>query len=521
MQIYKNFRNRYVVVCYTIRKYLTNGGIIMVKKLKFIVIPLVLLPFFLIFLAVLVTSNSYLTSAYGRNAELDDISKFSNPAQIANSLTSEVYGQLKAIAKDNPQKLEEIEYLDELNKELSESNSYIVVRKASELLYCEDSRFSDELFSKLPDYWDGDVDAGIDLYIYEPDAYYIKQLNFTTSDEEKASIFILTYLGDVTPQFKKILFKMAVVIAMVLTLVSMFISWYMYWEFIRPINALKEGTNYIKDGNLEKDVEVMNEDEIGDLCHSFNEMRVKLKDSIDARIKYEQNNRELISNISHDLKTPITAIKGYVEGIMDGVADTPEKMDKYIKTIYNKTIEMDYLINELGVYSKLDNNAIPYNFRNVNVDSYFSDCIEDIQIDLESKGIELAYFNYCDKDVKIVIDPEQIRRVIGNIVINAAKYNDKSKGRLNIRLREVGDFVNIEIEDNGKGISEEDLPNIFNRTYRGDASRNSSTGGSGLGLSIAKKIIEEHGGQVIASSKLGVGTTINFSLKKYKENSDE
>ncbi len=493
----------------------------MIKKIRFIVIPLVLLPFFLIFIAVLVASNSYLTSAYGQNAELNDISKVSNPTQTAYSLTSEIYGQLKATAQENPKKFADEEYLDGINKELSDSNSYIVIRKEDDLAYCIDSRFTDELFEQLPDYWVGQANTDIGFYLNEPDAYYIKQLNFVSEDDEHVSMFILTYLGDVTPQFKKILFKLTITIILVLTLVSMFISWYMYWEFIRPINALKEGTNYIKDGNLEKDVEVVNEDEIGDLCHSFNEMRVKLKESIDVRIQYEQNNRELISNISHDLKTPITAIKGYVEGIMDGVADTPEKMDKYIKTIYNKTIEMDYLINELGMYSKLDNNAIPYNFRNVNVDSYFSDCIEDIQIDLESKGIELAYFNYCDKDAKIVIDPEQIRRVVGNIVINAAKYNDKARGHLNIRLREVGDFVNIEIEDNGKGISEQDLPNIFERTYRGDASRNSSTGGSGLGLSIAKKIIEEHGGQVVASSKLGVGTTINFSLKKYKENDDE
>lgn len=100
-------------------------------------------------------------------------------------------------------------------------------------------------------------------------------------------------------------------------------------------------------------------------------MRAELKDSIDARIVYEKQNRDLISNISHDLKTPITAIKGYVEGIMDGVADTPEKMDRYIKTVYNKANDMNVLINELSLYSKIDSNIIPYNFEKININSYF------------------------------------------------------------------------------------------------------------------------------------------------------
>ena len=160
------------------------------------------------------------------------------------------------------------------------------------------------------------------------------------------------------------------------------------------------------------------------------------------------------------MKTPITAIKGYVEGIIDGVADTPEKMDRYIRTIYNKANEMDTLINELTLYSQIDTNRIPYNFNRIDVSEYFNDCIEELTLDLEAKNIGLAYFNYTKEDIQIIADPEQLKRVINNIVGNSAKYLDKQKGFINIRVRDVGDFIQVEIEDNGKGIAAKDLPYV-------------------------------------------------------------
>jgi signal transduction histidine kinase len=234
----------------------------------------------------------------------------------------------------------------------------------------------------------------------------------------------------------------------------------------------------------------------------------------------DKENKELISNISHDLKTPITAVKGYVEGIMDGVADTPEKMDRYVRTIYNKTNEMDHLINELTFYSKIDTNRIPYTFSKLNVEDYFSDCAEEVGLELETRGIQLCYANYVDKDVLVIADGEQIRRVIHNIISNAIKYMDKQngmKGIIQIRVKDVGDFVQVEIEDNGKGIAAKDLPYIFDRFYRTDVSRNSSKGGSGIGLSIVRKILEDHGGKVWATSREGIGTIMYFVLRKYQE----
>lgn len=258
-------------------------------------------------------------------------------------------------------------------------------------------------------------------------------------------------------------------------------------------------------------------DEIGELCQNFEEMRQRLKDSAEEKLASEKENRVLISNIAHDLKTPITAVKGYSEGLMDGVADTPEKRDKYIKTIYNKANEMDLLLNELTLYSKIDTNRIPYNFSKINVMEYFDDCVEEIGLDLEAKNIGLSYFNYAGDDVQIIADPEQLKRVIHNIINNSIKYLDKPKGFINIRVKDVGDFIQVEIEDNGKGIAKKDLPYIFDRFFRADTSRNSATGGSGIGLSIVRKIIEDHGGKIWATSKEETGTIMYFVLRKYQE----
>ena len=303
----------------------------------------------------------------------------------------------------------------------------------------------------------------------------------------------------------------------ILISVALVVGLWVYRSIAVPLVKLKKATQNIKEGNLDFVLDVEGKDEFSELCQDFEEMRRRLKESTEEKSLIEKENRELISNISHDLKTPITAVKGYVEGIMDGVADTPEKMDRYVRTIYNKTNEMDHLIKELTFYSKIDTNRIPYTFSKLNVEDYFEDCSEEVGLELETRGIELVYANYVEKDVMVIADGEQIRRVIHNIISNAIKYMDKPKGIIQIRIKDVGDFIQIEIEDNGKGIGPKDLPYIFDRFYRTDVSRNSSKGGSGIGLSIVKKILEDHGGKVWATSRLGIGTIMYFVLRKYQE----
>ena len=305
-------------------------------------------------------------------------------------------------------------------------------------------------------------------------------------------------------------------ILLVFITTALLIYW-IYRSVSVPLTKLQKAARNIKEGNLDFEIHQESDDEIGQLCQDFEEMRLRLKANAEEKVAFDRENKELISNISHDLKTPITAIKGYVEGIMDGVADTPEKMDRYIKTIYNKANEMDLLINELTLYSKIDTNRIPYNFATLSAKDYFEDCEEELHMELEAKGVSFSYRNAMEEDCKVIVDPEQLRRVINNIVSNSLKYMDKPKGKITMEVKDVGDFVQVELGDNGKGIAAKDLPYIFDRFYRTDASRNSSKGGSGIGLSIVKKIVEEHGGNIWATSEEGAGTTMYFVIRKYQE----
>lgn len=346
---------------------------------------------------------------------------------------------------------------------------------------------------------------------YHVDEMYELQADVATAAE------IIHSRQNFVAQVKNYIQNLTLLIGVIVPIIVIVLVLWIYKSIITPISMLKVATQNIKNGNLDFEVEVHDQDEIGELCEDFEEMRKRLKANAEEKVSSDNQNKELISNISHDLKTPITAIKGYVEGLMDGVADTPEKQNKYLQTIYSKANDMDHLINELTFYSKIDTNKIPYNFNRISVADYFSDCAEDLERELEEENIEFIYKNYVDDDVQIIADAEQIKRVINNIVGNSKKYSDKEKKRIRMTIKDVGDFIQVEIEDNGKGIAAKDLPYIFDRFYRTDASRNSSRGGSGIGLSIVKKIMEDHGGKIWVTSKEGIGTVMYFVIRKYQE----
>ena len=347
-------------------------------------------------------------------------------------------------------------------------------------------------------------------------AKHVQESSSQASDSSQM-VYDISLPQSSSSQVKLMAKDMILTATIILVFTALSVGLWIYRSIAVPLVKLKKATKNIKEGNLDFVLEVEGKDEFSQLCQDFEEMRKRLKESTEEKILMDKENKELISNISHDLKTPITAVKGYVEGIMDGVADTPEKMDRYVRTIYNKTNEMDHLINELTFYSKIDTNRIPYTFSKLNVEDYFSDCAEELGLEMETKGIELVYANYVEKGVQVIADGEQIRRVIHNIVSNAIKYMEKPRGIIQLRVKDVGDFIQVEIEDNGKGIAAKDLPYIFDRFYRTDVSRNSSKGGSGIGLSIVKKIMEDHGGKVWATSRLGIGTIMYFVLRKYQE----
>lgn len=484
-------------------------------KLAITFLTIILLPVLLSLLAFMAIGTVLIRAAdenYG--LETTDYSMMSDSIDAFSRGTDELFNMIWENAKNDPVQLEDRDYLTGLNDMASENSSYILVRKDSDIYYTGNETAAEKIFRRLPLYGQESErpDAG---FYYNDMRKLVKQVDFTFSDGSPGSIFIVTRITSVFS--RSFLLDMFFAIVAILILTSMVLTQWIHKSVFSPINRLNLAMQKIAEGDFEYILESEDDNEIGELYRNYEDMRLRLKESAEEKVLNERQNRELISNITHDLKTPITAIKGYVEGIIDGVADTPEKRDKYLRTIYTKANDMDRLINELTYYSSIDNNRIPYNFHRINVAEFFGDCVEDVGLDLESKEIRLNYSNLVDPGTRIIADPEQLKKVINNIIGNSIKYMDKEKGVIDIRLLDEVDSIRVEIEDNGKGIAAKDLANIFERFYRTDASRNSMKGGSGIGLSIVKKIIEDHGGYIWATSKEGEGTCLHFVIRKYRE----
>lgn len=434
-----------------------------------------------------------------------------NPYVVMEHMNVSAAEELHHAAESDVAKLTDEQWLTQMNQKLAGYESCLVVKVGEDIIFNGFDGTEASVPLKVTTLMEG-------AYLTGGMPYYVRQINFKVQDGRNGIIQIYTYTENIIHSFMIRASRMAGSVIFILLLASALSFLWLYQSIVQPLEKLKTAAVNIRNGNLDFNVVQDTDDEIGEVCTAFEEMRIKLKEQIDVSMQYEKDSRELISNISHDLKTPITAIKGYVEGIRDGVADTPEKMKKYLRTIYNKASDMDALIDELFLYSKLDSNSMNYSFEKISVMEYFNDCMEEISLDLESRGINYSYINEVDEDTLIIADPEQLKRVINNIVGNSIKYmSDDRLGQIDFKIMDEPEYIQVSIKDNGKGIARKELPRIFERTYRTDASRNSKKGGSGLGLSIAKKIIEEHGGKIFANSVEGEGTTMSFVLRKHKE----
>ncbi len=483
---------------------------LIITFLTMILLPLLLMLLAFLFIGVTFMRNSDLS--YG--IDNTNYGAFSDSLASFSETTEELFCSIAEAADADASQLEDMEFLAELNAEAYKLSSYIIVRRDTEIYFSGNDGAAERIFSRLPDYGTLNRDQSSGYY-YNDMQKLVKQVDFSFSDGGNGSLFLVTRVNSVIS--KELLSTLFFGILFILAVTGIILTQWIYKSVFAPISRLNVAMQNIADGNLEYRLASTDTNEIGELYRNYEDMRLRLKESAEEKIQNERQNRELISNITHDLKTPITAIKGYMEGIMDGVADTPEKMDRYIRIVYTKANDMNRLINELTYYSGINSSRIPYNFLRMNLADFFADCVEDVGMDLESQNIKLSYTNLVDEDTLIIADPEQLKKVIDNIIGNSVKYMDKPKGAINIRILDEVDSVRIEIEDNGKGIAAKDLGKIFERFYRTDASRNSAMGGSGIGLSIVKKIIEDHGGYIWATSKEGIGTCMHFVIRKYRE----
>jgi len=431
-----------------------------------------------------------------------------------------MYGELAYLAKHEPQRLLDAGYWNELEPRLSQLHAGVISDKNGSRTYASDflrqyAETGREKQDRSHTWWGS---ARVDGTWYTPSS-----IDVTYPDGEAGRITLFRGSGSIPFVLRPILL---LVILLAIAATNAGLTMWISRSIIKPLYALKKAAEKIKDGDLNFTVKPTTRDEIGELSVAFEEMRYRLKESLDRGVQYEENRKELIASISHDLKTPITAIKGYVEGLRDGIANSPEKMDKYIRTIYTKAEDLDRLIDELFLYSKLDLNKTPFNLEMVELNRCIGDGLEELMFDAEKAGVAIDFRPSTASPLLVAADREKLKRVLGNIIENSLKYmklareqSDASPltGLVTVELVDGEHEVTVRIEDNGPGIDAAELPFIFDRFYRVDRSRNSSTGGSGLGLAIVKQIVEGHGGRIWAESAVGRGTTVYFTLRKASE----
>jgi signal transduction histidine kinase len=287
-----------------------------------------------------------------------------------------------------------------------------------------------------------------------------------------------------------------------------------------PLQHLNEGVVEIAKGNYGINVACEENSEVDMVIKSFNEMAKRLKEGEELKREYEENRKLLIANISHDLKTPITSIQGYIE-TMAYTEDLPkETIKKYNQIIYNNAGYMNKLIDDLFLFSKLDMQKLEFNFELINIENFMRDLMEEFQFELEDKNIHFSYESKITKELIVKIDRKRIHQVFRNIIGNAVKYapTDGSKNvsnketNIDVELYINNGFINIDIKDNGEGIPEEKLPYIFDRFYRIDYARTKDLMSTGLGLAISKELVDAHGGSIKAESKINEGTCFTITL---------
>ena len=276
-----------------------------------------------------------------------------------------------------------------------------------------------------------------------------------------------------------------------------------------PLRRLKRAVSEIRDGNLAYELIVTGNDEFTELAAGFEQMRIRLKDSMRNQEKTEIERRAMMASVTHDLKTPITSILGYSEGILDGIADTPEKIREYASVICKKARSLESLADDLLLLSRLENAQLPLDKREEDIGAL----VAEVALEFSHNEPALKLSSNLEPGLIVMLDREKMGRVLYNLFQNSVKYKkpEQPGPELSLTLICQGANALLTISDNGIGITANDLPHVFDRFYRADASRGLQSG-SGLGLSIARQIVHLHDGKIWIINNPEGGISINILL---------
>ena len=292
----------------------------------------------------------------------------------------------------------------------------------------------------------------------------------------------------------------------------------------KSLDELSEGVRQIQVGNLSYRIHSRKKDELGKACDEFDEMAEYFEESVRQREQYEESRKQMLAGISHDLRTPLTSIKAYVEGLRDGIANTEEKKQKYYKALQTRTADLEALIDNLSLFSRFDRGEYHYSMEPVVLNEFLDNYFKENEMDFRENHLFLKKRSWTDVPLWISGDKKQLKRVLGNLVDNTIKYREQDETTLMVALYKKENCAYIELEDDGPGVPVEEREQIFETFYRGDEARQNPGNGSGLGLSIVREILKGHGAEIKAEAGedgRGLKMIMKFPLKgenSYEEN---
>ncbi len=294
--------------------------------------------------------------------------------------------------------------------------------------------------------------------------------------------------------------------------IAIVIGYFFASALTERLHRVETAAEAISEGELETRLPVRGRDEIAQLAGSFNQMAEKLEAADRQRRQVEQLRRDLIAWISHDLQTPLASIRAVIEALADGVVEDPETAQRYLRAAKRDTESLSTLIDDLFQMAQLDAGGLQLDLADNSLSDLISDTLESFSEAARNKGIDLSGSVSPDVD-PVWMDAQRIGRVLNNLVSNALRFTP-TEGKVWVQAGLSGRDVLVEVSDNGEGIPAQDLPLIFERFYRGEKSRSRITGGAGLGLAIARGIVQAHGGEIHVESEPGQGTKFSFTLPK-------
>lgn len=413
------------------------------------------------------------------------------------------------------------EEMSNLGNALSELGYRFMITKNGEQIYSnltdEDLRIGREVAGESMDQAKTLTATRYDVSVIKNTFWHgEKVFCITAIHPEKTDSGALRYMQN---YFLKYLYAILIFFIVLTMVLNGLLSWWISKSILKPLKQLSIGTRQIRDGNLDVKMEYSKKDEFGEVCRDFEEMRTYPQDSVQQRLEDEKKNRRLITGISHDLRTPLTSISGYLDGVLDGIADTPEKQLRYLQAIKTRTGTMVNLVDSLSEYTRLDR-GFRYQMEEVKLQEYVQEYLENCAADAEQNKLDIR-FATDGKEYLVVLDKKEFKRVFDNLFANTVKYRlrKESKVLLSIKKTLDGKMTELVFQDDGPGVPEESLSRIFDSFYRVDDARNQSEKGSGIGLAVVKEIVLGHGGTVCAENRGGLAVIIRLpiNMKKQKE----